>query len=156
MQGMKDTARLGPVVARYLDEVYGDRFVTSAYLQHYDLLMAKAQSTKQLESYKSEPISTERLTRHLHLNDKDPKYIAFRNHLDVTIKSRILDVYGQFSKFTSPILTQQVLSEFAELFKTTLPHYYTNISILLNKQVSTLSLLSLMILIPTIHHLTFF
>jgi hypothetical protein len=146
MRNIRDTARLGPVVARYLDEVYGDRFVTAAYLQTYELLMAKALSAKQLDAYKAEPISTERLTRHLNLSDKDPKFIEFRNHIDTVTKNAILEVYGNFSEFTTPILTQHTLSEFAELFKTTLPQHYTTLSLLLNKQVSTLFFKSIMLL----------
>jgi hypothetical protein len=148
LRGIKDTERLGPIVHRFLDEVYGDRFLTSAYLDTYDLLMAKALAAKQLKTYKTEPISTERLTRHLHLDNKDPTFQAFREYFDGVAKAAIMDVYGGFSAFTTPLLSQHVLAEVADRFKTDFPQFYSAISIFLNKQVRQLSFPIFSFLIP--------
>jgi hypothetical protein len=135
LRNTTDIVRLSPLLARYLDEVYGDRFLTATYLNHYDLLMSKALSETQLETYKTEPISTERLTRHLHLDQSDPTFVAFRDYFDSVAKAAIMDVYGGFSAFTTPLLSQHMLAEVAERFKQDLPHIYSTISLLLNKQV---------------------
>ena len=92
-------------------------------------------SKKKTEKYKDEPISTERLCQHLNLNDKDEDFIQFREYMDEVTKKAILDVYGNFSEFTSQILSQETLSKLTEQFKTLMPHYYTTISLLINKQV---------------------
>jgi hypothetical protein len=141
LRDIKDKARLGPIVEGYLDEVYGDRFVTSAYLHSYELLMSKALATTQIETYKKEPISTERLTRHLNLDQGDPTFITFKEYFDSVAKAAIMDVYSGFSAFTTPLLTQRVLAEVAEKFKQVLPQFYSTISLLLNKQVRTLNII---------------
>jgi hypothetical protein len=134
LRDIRDTARLGPILARYMDEVYGDRFVTAAYLHAYDLIMSKALAAKQIETYKTEPISTERLTRHLNLDNRDPTFIAFKTYFDHVAKDAIMDVYGGFSAFTTPLLTQRVLAEVADKFKQDLPQLYSAISLLLKNR----------------------
>ena len=42
-------------------------------------------------------------------------------------------MYGEFTSFTGPILTQSTLSEIADKFKTTLPKHYHRINVLLNR-----------------------
>ena len=46
-------------------------------------------------------------------------------------------MYGKFSEFTTPLISQAAIAGFADRFKTSLPIQYNGILVLLNKHVST-------------------
>ena len=70
------------------------------------------------------------------LNDKEPGFVEFRNLVDSKMKLAVENLYGKFSEFTAPIISQATLAEFSECFKLKLPRQYFAIMVLLNKQVS--------------------
>ena len=136
MKDIKDTTRLGGIVQRYLLEVKGDQFQTSTFIAHYESLMKEADTKAKVVAKKEGDISSDKLTEFLSLDNSDPNFVAFKNHVDEVSKRCILGSYGEFSEFSSPILSQSDLSGFAAKFKELLPQYYWTVASLLNKKVS--------------------
>jgi hypothetical protein len=119
-----------------MDEYYGD---TTGFIQvsdFYSLLLKEHDKEEQLKTYKNAPISTERITKYLELADKHPAFVEFCTALDDSIKDAIVDLYGKFSEFTTPLISQRTIAGFANRFKTTLPIQYNAILVFLNKHVS--------------------
>ena len=53
--------------------------------------------------------------------------------------SSIDNLYGHFSEFTTPLVSQETITKFADQFKkTTLPVQYTLITVMINTHVSTI------------------
>ena len=75
---------------------------------------------------------------YLELDEQHEPFVAFRNDLDAHMKSSIDELYGNFSEFTSPLVSQETIAKFADQFKTSLPVQYTSITVLINKHVSTI------------------
>ena len=146
MRSVKDVTRLGGVAARMMDEYLGDRTGFIEVSNHYGLLLKEHDFAAQTKAYKDAPISTKRFTEYLELADKHPAFVEFRTALDDYIKNAIDNLYGNFSEFTTPLISQAAIAGFADKFKSTLPIQYNGILVLLNKHVST-SLI--------IHHLSY-
>ena len=83
--------------------------------------------------YKKEPISDKNMGQHLDLlsNNSDFKY--FNSYVNGECQKAIGDMYGKFLLLSSPILTQALLSSFAERFKATFPTQYKAIMCFINK-----------------------
>ena len=136
MRNLKDVTRLGGVAARMMDEYLGDRTGFIEVSNHYGLLLKEHDFAAQTKAYKSAPISTKRFTEYLALADKNPAFVQFRDALDDYIKNEIDNLYGKFSEFTTPLISQAAIAGFADRFKTKLPVQYNGILVLLNKHVS--------------------
>jgi hypothetical protein len=96
--------------------------------------MSVSQHAHALKGYKDGDISTARIEKHLNLDNADEPFALFRDHMESFVRDAVLSVFGQFSPFTSPILSENDMFLLASRFKATLPKYYEIISILLNKQ----------------------
>ena len=137
MRNVKDVTRLGGVAARMMDEYLGDKTGFIEVSNHYGLLLREHDFAAQSNTYKNAPISTKRFTEYLSLPDKHPAFMEFRDALDDYIKQEVDNLYGKFSEFTTPLISQAAIAGFADKFKTTLPIQYNGILVLLNKHVST-------------------
>ena len=137
MRNYKDVTRLGGVAARMMDEYLGDKTAFIEVSNHYGLLLREHDFAAQSNTYKNSPISTKRFTEYLSLPDKHPAFMKFRDALDDYIKQEVDNLYGKFSEFTTPLISQAAIAGFADKFKTTLPVQYNGILVLLNKHVST-------------------
>ena len=140
MRSHDDISRIGGVAARLMDEYFGD---TTGFIQvsdFYSYLLKEHDDNEQIKAYKNAPISTERMTKYLELADKHPAFIEFRTALDDSIKKEVDNLYGKFSEFTTPLLSQHAIAGFANQFKTKLPRQYHTILVFLNKHVSTYTL----------------
>ena len=121
MQNVKDVTRLGGVTARMMDEYLGNKTGFIEVSNHYGLLLKEHDFTAQTKTYKDAPISTKRFTEYLTLADKYPAFVKFGTALDDYIKNEIDNLYGKFSEFTTPLISQAAIAGFADRFKTTLP-----------------------------------
>ena len=119
-----------------MDKYLGDRTGFIEVSNHYSLLLKEHDFAAQTKTYKRAPISTKRFTEYLALADKHPAFVQFREALDDYIKNEIDNLYGKFSDFTTPLISQAAIAGFADRFKTTLPVQYNGILVLLNKHVS--------------------
>ena len=54
-------------------------------------------------------VLTLKLQKILFLKSNDPSFKLFPNTVDSIVKEAILDIYGNFSEFTTPIITQTML-----------------------------------------------
>ena len=147
MQKFEDVTQLGGVATRMMDEYLGDRTGFIEVINHYGLLLKEHDFAAQTKTYKDAPISKKRFTEYLTLADKHPAFVEFRTSLDDYIKYVIDNLYGKFSEFTTPLISQAAIAGFADKFKTTLLVQYNGILVLLNKHVST----SLILLHFTFH-----
>ena len=143
MRKFKDVTRLGGVAARMMDKYLGDRTGFIEVSNHYGLLLKEHDFAAQTKTYKDAPISTKRFTEYLALADKHPALVDFRKELDDYIKNAIDNLYGKFSEFTTPLISQAAIAGFVDKFKTTLPIQYNGILVLLNKHVRSTSLILL-------------
>ena len=78
-------------------------------------------------------ISTAKLVKELELDASDASFWRFQTFVEEKCLHALDSMYGQFSSFTGPVLTQRTLSAISDAFKTTLPKQYHSISTLLNK-----------------------
>ena len=78
-------------------------------------------------------ISTTKLVKELELDASDANFRRFQTFVEHKCLDALDSMYGQFSRFTGPILTQTTLSAISDEFKTTLPKQYHSISALLNR-----------------------
>jgi hypothetical protein len=129
--------RLGAAASIYKDELYGDATQTIALCSLYDKQVVMQQSEKSTVKYKKEPISDKRLFEHLNLPANDTHFTSFNAYVNDACQKAITDLYGKFSRLSSPILTQALLlSSFASWFKRNLPTQHKAIMCFLNKQGS--------------------
>ena len=63
-----------------------------------------------------EAISTSRMHDVICVPNKNEKFKEFRNLVDSEIKNAIYSLYGQFSEFTQPIITQTMLCTMENAF----------------------------------------
>jgi len=82
-------------------------------------------------------ISTERQINTLDLKASDETFNNFISFLDEKCIEGLDIVYGKFSGFTSPILSQLQLGAISDKFKATMPRNYHAISSLLNKSTKS-------------------
>ena len=136
MRNVRDVMRLGGIAARMMDKYLGDRTGFIEVSNHYGLLLREHDFTAQTKTYKYAPISTKQFTEYFALADKHSAFVEFQTALDDYIKNAIDNLYGNFSEFTTPLISQATISGFADRFKTTLPVQYNGILVLLHKHVS--------------------
>jgi hypothetical protein len=140
LRNISDCSRISPIISAYMEEAYGDRAGSLVLLQYHENLMQREDSIEQMKQYKDGQISSQRLIDNFSMDDDDVTFIAFREFLDKLAQDNIMNLYGDWSEFTTPLFTQKQLHEVTTQFKTTLPRYYELINILLNRDVSNMKL----------------
>jgi hypothetical protein len=132
---IKTIAMIEPVTKRYLAEVYGDVAYSLAIINAHQYVSMKWQHQKETEICK-DTISSKRLSDFFTLEHSNDVFLAFREYVDRTIRKIVLDTYGNFSEFTTPLLSSEHIHDFAERFKTLFGNHYQIISIILHKHVT--------------------
>ena len=82
-----------------------------------------------------EAISTSRMHDVICVPNKNEKFEEFRNLVDSEIKNAIYSLYGQFSEFTQPIITQTMLRTMENAFRRLLPTQYHCIRSMMGKRL---------------------
>lgn len=66
---------------------------------------------EQIKTVKSGDISSRKLKKNFIMEEDDKKFIEFRNYVDEMAKNCVLELYGFWAEFTTPIFTQAMLYE---------------------------------------------
>ena len=120
---------------RFLDETYGDLQYNLAVLHAYQQKTSASAHLVNLLKYKESKISSKRIAAHYSLPASDEAFKSFVKTFDDVTRAAVLDIYGKFSEFTTPILSLDQITLLANEFNNTkIPHYYEIISNLLNHQ----------------------
>ena len=69
------------------------------------------------------------------LKSNDPSFMLFQGVVDNTIKEAIVEMYGEFSEFTTPIITKSMLRDMENTFQQMLPNQYHTYRTLIGKPV---------------------
>ena len=131
---MTDISIVGPTVQRYLDETYGDSQYTLSVLHAYAQKTSSSAHSVNLLKYKGSKISSKRIIAQYSLPASDEGFKTFSRKFDDVTKAAVLDIYGKFSEFTTPILSLDKITELANVFQAQIPRYYEMISTLLNRE----------------------
>jgi len=131
---LKDISCVAPTVQRYLDETYGDSQYTLSVLHAYAQKASSSAHSVNLLKYKESKISSKRIIAQYTLPASDEGFKTFSRKFDDVTKAAVLDIYGKFSEFTTPILSLDKITELANVFQAQIPRYYEMISTLLNRE----------------------
>ena len=107
------------------------------------LLVSYFQQFLAAENYKElslvtaeDTLSTQRIQDAIFLKSGEPEYSLFHDLVDESIKSAIKGIYGKFSTFTTPIVTQSMLQDFKNVFRQMLPVQYHAHQTMMGKPVN--------------------
>ena len=128
-----DIQRLPFVTMRFLDEYHGHAVPTVQIINHLQTHVKQNEATAVNSVVPTADISTATLIKELELNASDANFWRFQTFAEEKCLHALDSMYGQFSRFTGPVLTQRTLSAISDAFKTTLPKQYHSISALLNQ-----------------------
>ena len=93
----------------------------SGYYQKY---VAIKKMELQQHAHLKEAVSTSRMHNVICVPNNNAKFEEFRNLVDLEIKNAIYSLYGQYSEFTQPIITQPMLCTIENTFQRLLPIQY--------------------------------
>ena len=131
---MNDHVRMHALVDVYKDYVFGDRLQYYALFSHLATRLLKKQKEVEISNYKNATISDVRFQKHLCLSQGDESMKTFVSKIDRVCRAAIDNLYGKFSTYATPILSQRVLNEFVTDFKEMLPTQYKAITFLIGKE----------------------
>ena len=126
---VKDTKRIGPTASRLLDEVLGDSDQYISILHHHDSKLKSNLRLAEDKAMKEENLSTSRVIQAFALNNSDPSFVKVRTEIDKVMSTSVIDIYGQFSELTTPILNQ--VSQIFQLNHTGFNHFHRYIFIMI-------------------------
>ena len=69
------------------------------------------------------------------VDNKDNAFEEFKSIVETTIKDAVFSLYGQFSEFTHPIITQDMLIIMENAFRHLLPTQYHCIRSMMGKDI---------------------
>ena len=126
--------RASATCALYLEELVGDCAQCGMLVSFYQHRLSQ-QTEKEMQLQQSQKsISTKRLQNLLMVDANDENFIAFRNIIDDMVKSAICQLYGRFSEYTQPIITQSMLRHMENAFRSLLPVQYHACRAMIGKQ----------------------
>ena len=137
LKDTKDPNCRSVIAMRFLDEYYGNAAPSINITGHVRSFLKDNKNLAVAKVVQQSEVSTENLVKCLELKATKPAFIAFCNFVDDTCLNALDAMYGSFSAFTSPILSQRQLSAISDMFKTTLPRYYHALSAVLNKSTKS-------------------
>ena len=115
------SGRVGAVVSTFIDELEGDVTLSTMLVGYYQKYKAVERLKLQHEADLEEVVSTARMHEMICVDNKDDTFEEFKSIVETTIKDA---VYGQFSEFTLPIITQDMLIIMENAFRCLLPTQY--------------------------------
>jgi hypothetical protein len=119
---------------RYLDKTYGDSQYTLSILHAYQQKTSASAHLVNLLKYKESKISSQRIVAQYSLPASDEAFKSFTKKFHDVTRAAVLDIYGKFSEFTTPILSLDQITLLANEFRKQIPHYFEMISTLLNRE----------------------
>ena len=126
--------RASATCALYLEELVGDCAQCGMLVSFYQHRLSQ-QTEKEMQLQQSQKsISTKRLQNLLMVDANDENFIAFRNIIDDMVKSAICQLYGRFSEYTQPIITQSMLRHMENAFRSLFPVQYHACRAMIGKQ----------------------
>ena len=127
--------RVAAVVSTFVDELEGDVALSTMLSGYYQKYVAIKKMELQQHSDLKEAVSTSRMHDVICVPNKNVKFEEFRNLVDSEIKNAIYSLYGQFSEFTEPIITQIMLHTMENAFRRLLPTQYHCIPSMMGKRL---------------------
>ena len=89
-----------------MDEVLGDSDRYISVLQHHDSKLKSNLRVAEDKAMKEAELSTSQVIHAFTLNNSDPAFVKVRTEIDKVMSTSVIDIYGQFSERTTPILNQ--------------------------------------------------
>ena len=108
------------VTSVYVNKLMGDAAQLGILVGFYQQFMGIATEQEILLQYQECEISTSQLQDEPFLKSNDPSFKLFTDVVDNTVKCAITSIYGNFSEFTEPIITQSMLRDMENAFRTIL------------------------------------
>ena len=129
------TGRVGAVVSNFIDELEGDVTLSTMLVGYYQKYKAVERMKLQHQVDLEEAVSTARMHEMICVENNDDAFEEFKVVVDSTIKKAVFSLYGQFSEFTLPIITQDMLINMENAFRRLLPTQYHCIRSMMGKAV---------------------
>ena len=112
------------ITSTYVDELMGDATQCGLLVSYFEKFLATENLKESAVVTAEDTLSTQCIQDAISLKSKEPNFAMFRDLVDDRIKEAIQNIYGEFSTFTSPIITQSMLSNFDNAFCQMLPVQY--------------------------------
>ena len=120
-----DFAKVRAIVSTFLDELDGDVTLSTMVGRYYQKCVAIEKLKLQHEVNLTEAVSTSKLHDILLVKNNDTAFEEFSMDIvDSTIKNAVHSLYGNFSGFTQPIITKDMLRTMENAFRRLLPLQY--------------------------------
>ena len=126
---------VGAIVSTFVDELEGDVALSMMLAGYYQKFVAVEKIKLQQNADLEEGIATSRLHDVICVPHKCPVFEQFRDLVDSSVKTTIYSLYGQFSEFTKPIITQDMLRTMENSFRCLLPIQYHCIRSMMGKDL---------------------
>ena len=120
-------------MSTFVDELEGDVALSTILAGYYQKFVAVEKIRLQQNADLEEGIATSRLHDVICVPHKRPVFEEFRDLVDSSIKTAIYSLYGQFSEFMKPIITQDMLRTMENPFQRLLPIQHSPHMMLTNK-----------------------
>ena len=101
--------RCAAVTSVYVEELMGEAAQLGILVGFYQQFMGIEIEKKMVVQIQDGEVSTSSLQEIVLLKLNDPSFKLFRDVVDNTIKEAIVGIYGEFSEFTTPIITQSMI-----------------------------------------------
>ena len=119
INNVKNTKLISPTASHLLDEALGGSDQYMSVLHHHDSKLNSYLRVAEDKAMKEAKLSTSRIIHAFTLNNSDPAFIKDQTETDKVMSTiPVIDIYGQFSELTTPILNQV-----RQLFKSNLSHF---------------------------------
>ena len=125
--------RVGAVVSTFIDELEGNVTLSTMLVGYYQKYKAVEKLKLQHQADLEEAVSTSRMHDIICVKNKDSAFKEFRNVVDYDIKNAEYSLYGQFSEFTLPIITQEMFRTMENTIRHFLPTQYHCICSMMGK-----------------------
>ena len=114
---LRDISVVAPTAQHFLDETYSDSQYTLAALHAYQQKTSASAHLVNLLKYKESKISSKRIAAHYSLSASDEAFKSFAKTFNDVMRAAVLDNYGKFSEFTTPILSLDQITLLANKFR---------------------------------------
>ena len=116
--------RVGAVVSTFIDELEGDVTLSTMRVGYYQKYKAVERLKLQHQADLKEAVSTSRMHEMICVDNKDNALEEFKKVVKSKMKNAVFSLYGQFSEFTLPIVTQDMLKIMENALRCLLPTQY--------------------------------
>ena len=113
--------RVGAVVSTFIDELEGDVTLSTMLVGYYQKYKAVEKMKLQHQADLKEAVSTSRMHEMICVDNKDSAFDEFKSLVESKMKKAVFSLYGNFSEFTLPIITQDMLIVMENAFCRLLP-----------------------------------